>query len=1305
MSCCALARLLSSLLLLNLVDATTVTCIVESRTPSNLTTSCSNVLESLNSVDTRLSNHQLRLSNGEHILERVLIFKRVRDISIIGENRTTINCTGGNAGIGFLQSQNIRLEGLVINGCGALFNSTSTNLSDSIDVKTMVYRSAVYFEGCFNVAFDGVHVQYSSGGGVSVYNTIGVIRVIQSRFQCNGRDEGEEFPISGGMYVEFSLCDPGVLYKDCNSSSNNRVNAQYEFQDCHFASNIAQTINSNKGSFVKLIGPHSQHNQQTLGRGGGLALNFIGPAQNISINIANCTFENNSAISGGGLFLSFKGRASDIRILVEDSVFSSNIAYFSGAGISYRIISNTVCSTKVSLHNCKISNNFAENGGGLILLYNHLTASENRQNTLLIDSSRFVENSAKYGSAVDAILYAPSGYSGPHPVFKNCLFKANQVSLTKLLDTESTLTQSFYGTGTFTVSQLPVDFNQSVTFEENIGTPLWGVSSRLAFNSPMEASFIGNVGMEGGAIGLVSFSVLYFHNDVSFKFIRNTAYHHGSAIYSFQYGKQQLLGAALQCPLQYLSSASMDDRNVSFYFEDNCLFNSYMNKPQYGKSIYMTSIEPCVFLCQGNLGIKLTVQNMFSCLGKLVFNSSANVSINEEVSTSGRMFKVEDNYTFTTLYLVPGKVFDLPVTVINDLGLPLPFKSYYARIEGQRSEIIIDRVYRSNTHQTLKVYGPVGANDTVVFESSGQYRFVLRMRIELLPCPPGFYADRLQVTERGVKKLHLSCTCNWNNTSHSVYQGVSCNSAAFEAQVRHIYWIGYVSEYVIIPEHLFTGLCPQGFCYSALDIAPLHKLPSNASFEGLNEKVCGPNRRGILCGECAENYTVYYHSVHFKCAPDDLCNIGFLFFLLSEILPLTVMFLVIVLSNVNFSSGALNGFILFAQVLDSLSIGAYGMLEFQLIKSRPFYYMTLLYRFIYRVLNLDFFTEDELSFCLWRGATTLGILTFKFVTIFYAFLLVLVSILIVNKCKFKIKCFRSLRIATIQSYIIHGLSAFLITCYIKCAQVAFHILIPGRLAGMPVTAPNHNPHIKVVFFSGNVGYLSSAHWPYALPACIVVLIVCLPPPFLLLWYPLGRQGIAKVIMKCSKYSYRLRNGGCSCRGVGVVDKMKPLLDSFQSCYKDNCRYFAGLQFVYRVIILCTFNFTETPLIFYTIVEFEILVMLVVHVIFWPYRETWHNIMDTLIYVNIVLVNGFTMFIYSSSVNFSSTLVYEAGVIQTILIYLPLVYIIGYTTMTVCRVIKPKVIKIKKRTTTALDDGFPARLIQNSYESSYRLDEM
>ena len=243
--------------------------------------------------------------------------------------------------------------------------------------------------------------------------------------------------------------------------------------------------------------------------------------------------------------------------------------------------------------------------------------------------------------------------------------------------------------------------------------------------------------------------------------------------------------------------------------------------------------------------------------------------------------------------------------------------------------------------------------------------------------------------------------------------------------------------------------------------------------------------------------------------------------------------------------------------------------------------------------------------------------------------------------------------------------------------------------------------IYAVYLSGNIEYLSGEHLRYAFPAFFVVLLVALPPPVLLLWYPKGRQAVSKCLSLCnidvpSRYSK-----------LNLIDKMKPLLDSFQSCYKDKFRFFGGLQFLYRGLIIATFNFADSPLKFYTAIEIELIIILVIHVVAQPYRNKYHNIVDTLIIANIALVNALTMLVYISTVHTEKDqeYVYGAVVVQTILIYQPLVYILVYVTVKVVILIKARWTNKKKRKSMAsTDDGFPARLIhldESSMDESYR----
>ena len=56
---------------------------------------------------------------------------------------------------------------------------------------------------------------------------------------------------------------------------------------------------------------------------------------------------------------------------------------------------------------------------------------------------------------------------------------------------------------------------------------------------------------------------------------------------------------------------------------------------------------------------------------------------------------------------------------------------------------------------------------------------------------------------------------------------------------------------------------------------------------------------------------------------------------------------------------------------------------------------SIVYRFIYGIFNLNFFVFDELSFCLWKGATTFN-LVFSYISVVYSLLLVIITVIIVS---------------------------------------------------------------------------------------------------------------------------------------------------------------------------------------------------------------------------------------------------------------------------------------------------------------------
>ena len=219
------------------------------------------------------------------------------------------------------------------------------------------------------------------------------------------------------------------------------------------------------------------------------------------------------------------------------------------------------------------------------------------------------------------------------------------------------------------------------------------------------------------------------------------------------------------------------------------------------------------------------------------------------------------------------------------------------------------------------------------------------------------------------------------------------------------------------------------------------------SFAELSKTVCGERRTGIVCGRCQNNYTVHFHSPGFLCKPTEPagCKLGWFFYILSEVVPITVVFIVVLVFNISFTSGAVNGFILFSQLLASLDIYAGGITVFSESEQNIFNAVTQGYQIVYGFLNLDFFNAESLSFCLWKGASALDMLAFKFFTILYTMLLIVVVIWVMNKCGGR--CLgKYCRITAIKISLIHGISTFLVICYAQCVKISLSLLLPVHLS-------------------------------------------------------------------------------------------------------------------------------------------------------------------------------------------------------------------------------------------------------------------
>ena len=135
------------------------------------------------------------------------------------------------------------------------------------------------------------------------------------------------------------------------------------------------------------------------------------------------------------------------------------------------------------------------------------------------------------------------------------------------------------------------------------------------------------------------------------------------------------------------------------------------------------------------------------------------------------------------------------------------------------------------------------------------------------------------------------------------------------------------------------------------------------------------------------------------------------------------------------------------------------------------------------------------------------------------------------------------------------------------------------------------------------------------------------------------------------------------------NKFKPVFDSIQGCFKDNFRFFASLYFLYRWMVLIIYMTTRGFSAYFTAVGGAFLLILTVHTVCQPYIKRAHNIINTLLFANLVLISSLSFFNYYRS---RSQRDIERGgtifpaTVQLVLIYLPLVVMCVYIVMILCK---------------------------------------
>ena len=1208
----------------------------------------------------RNNSTQYFLQSGTHYLNSTASddpFTGLTDIAITG-NDTIVICFTNNAGLGFNGVRNILISSVTFINCSAIQNSTSRNYSAPSFTLSQT-KVALYFNNCESLAMQNVRVTKSPGAiGVVIYNTNGSNTFNNCTLTENDGYSNDPYPGGGGMYIEFSYCLPGqnsCANGSLNSYTDRNKNSTYLFSDCHFLNNTAVAMHQN----TSFMSPHNQ-NHVAFSHGGGLSIFFKADAGNNTFKFSNCFFERNVAEYGAGMFIEFHDTSGGNTVIINESQFiDNNCKSFAGGGLGvghhvYERSSVENRGNKLEVHSTAIHSNSADSGGGMCISPSRQNAPDSELFTVLLQDTHFLLNTARYGAALRVNLFGliVAG-SKPNITVIDCNYFGNAI-----YSPDPYIQPYEVGLGVVYITEVDVSFTNS-NWVYNDGGALVMVGSSIYFKNSTD--FALNTGYNGGAIALLGSSRIIVDRKTQLVFHDNLA-NEGGAIYN-KYTDRNDFGDSSACFITHTDPfITPDNWETQFTFRGNRDSRGW-------NAIYTTSILPCAL--GSGVKRKESVKKIF-CWNNWTYNGTKNCS--DYIRTGPGKIVNENNHSVvppisSAVTAYPGEPIQLFLTAEDDLNHAQPIV-YAATISNSskynyNGGAKIDPYYAYVSQNTLKVYqynnNTWNSTTLIYLDEVGDRAWHVELNVSLAECPPGLLLSNVSCDQHDEEKSCSVCKCN---TTTNYRETVHCNSE-YNASLASGYWIGQHNGTRCFNKTCFlVGVCAPGFC--RIDNSGFIVLPK----KGLNEDICGvKNRTGMLCGECIPGYGPALNSELYNCVPCNDSTKGYVtkhvtYYILSQYVPLFLMFLALIVFNIKLTTGPANAFILYSQVISStFDLDAGGRIPLR--STIPNYHnYELAYKFPYGIFNLKFFEQliPAKYLCLGENFNVLDVMLLEYIVAFFPLLMIIVILIVYKITSFSGCCTGHARetlpdhpvrrntqshwvkICKIGDAVLPAFASFVLLSYTKFSLTSSYLSVSQKLWD----ASGNDVGLHRVFYAGQYSSDDKDYIVrYYLPSVFVFSTFVAIPPLLLLDYPLWffEEKIIQKFTFLKRYYPKV--------------KIHILLDTFQGCFKNRWRCFAGLYFIFRLIINVTFiNAYIVEQYLLQGIYCTVLAILIAYL--KPYRFSYHlfNYVDSLIFLNLAIINQISFYLYATTRNGTKPHVIVFA-IQYILVFAPLVYMLSY----------------------------------------------
>ncbi len=799
-------------------------------------------------------------------LQGVILFENVTNIAINGSQLSTdtakqVQCTNQGGNLYFKHVSKVTISNVIIVSCGALDDETQ-------------YEAALLFKNSSNITLVNTTMYKSRLTGIAFLACSGDILLQSVLLLENGYGQ-RCFSFPAGVSIEIT---------------DSNVTANYTLRDCD--------VKYNQGADISECDNTTQANSDIhwhgRGLGGGIGVYFTGKCSSNRVSINNANISNNRGKWGGGIYLQFQDFTENNNVSVEWSTFQNNSAYSAGGGVNIVYLNDQALenrTNRVTFHKVDLIKNYARYGGGMAISSGYGNKIYTPGGNLVFSHCTFRRNIALYSPAIDLSPYFHKhtrlSRFLPIPLFSNVDISENVIKSAeyKLKQTSKIII------GVFSVLQFTVYFAERVNFVGNRFSALLLSSAMVVFGNGTLSVFSNNYSGNGGGIAMYGYSVIVLSADIHIEFLENKAAQYGGGIF-YQTSDQHNFITGTSCFLQHEHQGiPVEKRNITLIFRGNMAESG-------GSSVYADSFYRCQFYCHGNHRPPIT-ENIMQCIGNVTMDDTAEDQSRLQSSSSEFHFSNND----TEYFVIPGAKHAIPFYITDEFNQTVsPLMN--VGVSTHNTSIQVSPKYTLTNEITPRGYPSDTA--TLHFITQGIAGIYFRFNLSLLDCPPGFYFSN--------DSEALACVCSVDSsTNTSLYKAITyCNFTSFRAHMKRSYWAGYIPTTAKSYKKLFFSPCFPPLCKDSV------YLPNSSA--DLPSAVCVENRKGIMCGECSEEHSSYFHSKDYSCKPNYWCHLGPLFFLLSEILPVFILFAVIVIFDFSFTTGNTVGFIFFSQYLDRLTV-------------------------------------------------------------------------------------------------------------------------------------------------------------------------------------------------------------------------------------------------------------------------------------------------------------------------------------------------------------------------------------------------